>query len=102
MSRVFSSFGYWYRDQAPQWIWDHLRTGGRKNKDVTAPLIRLLNKTKVYDYFLKSNSGYCTFVLMASVVSGAAWVEGFDVIWDRINKGRQYKDLPYTYPVEED
>eukprot|EP00922_Rhytidocystis_sp_ex-Travisia-forbesii_P021779 GHVS01031899.1.p1 GENE.GHVS01031899.1~~GHVS01031899.1.p1 ORF type:complete len:101 (+),score=15.17 GHVS01031899.1:116-418(+) len=46
MSRVFSSFGYWYRDQAPQWIWDHLRTGGRKNKDVTAPLIRLLNKTK--------------------------------------------------------
>lgn len=99
---IFSHFGYFYRDRAPQWMWDHLRNGSRKGKDVTAPLMRLLNKTKLYDFCLKSTAGWGTFVAVGGVLFAGVGSEILDSVWDRVNRGKLYKDVPYVYPIEDD
>eukprot|EP00921_Rhytidocystis_pertsovi_P010068 GHVQ01016136.1.p1 GENE.GHVQ01016136.1~~GHVQ01016136.1.p1 ORF type:complete len:106 (+),score=4.98 GHVQ01016136.1:93-410(+) len=99
---IFHSFGYWYRSQPSKWMWDRLQTTGRQGKDVTAPIMRFLNWTRIYDYALKGTSTYWIFVMSASVIVSAGYLELMDQIWDKINKGKMYKDLPYVYPVEEE
>lgn len=91
-----------YNYALPKWISHRLAFGGRKGKDVLDPLFRLFNATKIYEIALKSSPRYWTFITTMSIVASYAATRGIDRFWERINKGKLYKDLGYVYPPEDD
>ncbi|KAJ3396547.1 hypothetical protein HDU92_002727 [Lobulomyces angularis] len=54
----------------------------------------------IYDKFLKRNSVFILGIFSAGFVFEIISDSITDTIWDRLNKGRQWKDIRHKYVTE--
>ncbi|ORM39981.1 uncharacterized protein BXIN_1255 [Babesia sp. Xinjiang] len=92
-------FGSPYSDTYPKGVWDSLKKS-RRGKDIFAPVLSVINASKIYNHVLKYNKGYWLFSIAGGCLSCYALGSACDYVWRRVNKGRLYVDLPYKAPEE--
>jgi ubiquinol-cytochrome c reductase subunit 9 len=56
----------------------------------------------LYSAIFKRNSVFLTTIFAAAFVFEMATDTGFNYIWDRVNKGRQWKDIRHKYIEQEE
>ena len=86
--------------EKPEWI-SNWEKNTRQGKDSLDWFFRGFNRTKIYEYCLKSTPRFLTLCVVGSIVGTYAWSRMWENIWMRANRGRLYKDCPYVYPAEE-
>lgn len=82
----------------PEWI-DKWEKNTRQGKDSMDWFFRAFNRTKIYEYVLKSTPRFLTLCVCGSIVGTYAWSRMWENIWMNANKGKLYKDCPYVFPA---
>merc|ERR1719253_2550051 len=88
------------RDHEPAWLLKFNETQMRQGKDSLDWFFRLFNKTRVYETFLKSTPMYFGLMVVGGMVGGWGWGCACEAYWERCNRGKLYKDVPYVYPED--
>jgi hypothetical protein len=50
----------------------------------------------LYQYVLKSNATYVTFILLGAAIGGGLYSAAGDFIWKSVNRGRLYDQIDWS------
>ncbi|KAG5370354.1 Cytochrome b-c1 complex subunit 9 [Yarrowia sp. C11] len=53
--------------------------------------------TTFYNVFVKRNSAFVATILASAFVFDMTFETAIDNVWDRLNAGKQWKDIRYKY-----